>query len=205
MSMNRYIYDKVNRLIKKYKTRDPIELIEALNINLVYLPETKILLGMYHYIQRNRFIFISSNTNFNRKTILAHELGHDQLHRDYCMSGGAFHDQTVLNPTNKFETEANIFAAHLLISDEDVFDNINDQVCDYEIAGKLGVDINLLNQLMLIYLREIFLKTIALNMMIIIRRLYGNFYCRIFFINPFWNSFLLSHLYLLCKNLSIFD
>ena len=145
MSMNRYIYDKVNRLIKKYKTRDPIELIEALNINLVYLPETKILLGMYHYIQRNRFIFISSNTNFNRKTILAHELGHDQLHRDYCMSGGAFHDQTVLNPTNKFETEANIFAAHLLISDEDVFDNINNQVCDYEIAGQLGVDINLLN------------------------------------------------------------
>ena len=89
MSMNRYIYDKVNRLIKKYKTRDPIELIEALNINLVYLPKTEILLGMYHYIQRNRFIFISSNTNFNRKTILAHELGHDQLHRDYCMSGGA--------------------------------------------------------------------------------------------------------------------
>lgn len=31
---------------------------------------------MYHYIQRNRFIFISSNTNFNRNTILAHELGH---------------------------------------------------------------------------------------------------------------------------------
>ena len=145
MSINRYIYDKVNRLIKKYKTRDPIELIEALNINLVYLPKTEILLGMYHYIQRNRFIFISSNTNFNRKTILAHELGHDQLHRDYCVSGGAFHDQTVLNPTNKFETEANIFAAHLLISDEDILDNINDQVCDYEIAGQLGVDINLLN------------------------------------------------------------
>ena len=46
MSMNRYIYDKVNRLIKKYKTRDPIELIEALNINLVYLPKTEILLGI---------------------------------------------------------------------------------------------------------------------------------------------------------------
>lgn len=61
------------------------------------------------------------------------------------MSGGACHDQTVLNPTNKFETEANIFAAHLLISDEDVLNNINDQVCDYEIAGKLDVGINLLN------------------------------------------------------------
>ena len=64
MSMNRYIYDKVNRLIKKYKTRDPIELIEALNISLVYLPETKILLGMYHYIQRNRFIR-SENANLH--------------------------------------------------------------------------------------------------------------------------------------------
>src|SRR5699024_6697147 len=100
MSMNRYIYDKDNRLIKKYKTRDPIELIEALNINMVYLLETKILLRIYHYIQRNRFIYISSNTNLNRKTILALELGHEQLHRDYCMSSGAFHDQTVLNPTN---------------------------------------------------------------------------------------------------------
>lgn len=57
MSMNRYIYDKVNRLIKKYKTRDPIELIEALNINLVYLPETKILLGMYHYIHKEQIYF----------------------------------------------------------------------------------------------------------------------------------------------------
>lgn len=63
MSMNRYIYDKVNRLIKKYKTRDPIELIEALNINLVYLPDTKILLGMYHYIQRNRWGALSGSTS----------------------------------------------------------------------------------------------------------------------------------------------
>ncbi len=55
MSMNRYIYDKVNRLIKKYKTRDPIELIEALNINLVYLPETKILLGMISTWNKNTF------------------------------------------------------------------------------------------------------------------------------------------------------
>lgn len=145
MSMNRYIYDKVNRLIKKYKTRDPIELIEALNINLVYLPETKIFQECTIIFKGTDLFLSVSNTNFNRKTILAHELGHDQLHRDYCMSGGAFHDQTVLNPTNKFETEANIFAAHLLISDEDVLNNINDQVCDYEIAGKLGVDINLLS------------------------------------------------------------
>lgn len=61
------------------------------------------------------------------------------------MSCGAFHDQTVLNPTNKFETEDINFAARLLITDEDVLDNINDQVCDYEITGQLGVDINLKN------------------------------------------------------------
>lgn len=135
------------------------------------------------------------------------------------MSGGAFHDQTVLNPTNKFETEANIFAAHLLISDEDVLNNINDQVCDYEIAGKLGVDINLLSlkipelakmgkfnkPINVNTPQEIFSKTIALNMMISIRRLYGNFIAGYILLILSGVVFYYTHLYLLCKNLSIFD
>lgn len=63
------------------------------------MPETKILLGT------DLFLSVAIQIFNRRKTISAHELGQDQLHRDYCMSCGAFHDQTVLNPTNKFETE----------------------------------------------------------------------------------------------------
>ena len=32
---NKWIYDKVNSLVKKYQTRDPEELIKLLNINLI--------------------------------------------------------------------------------------------------------------------------------------------------------------------------
>ena len=142
---NRWIYDKVNRLIKKHKTRDPSELIPAMNIKLEYLHDAKHLLGMYTVIQRNRFIFISDNVGKNKNTILAHELGHDQLHRDHCKDGAFFQENKLFNPTNKLETQASIFAAHLLISDEDILNNLGEESCDYGLAAELGVDINLLN------------------------------------------------------------
>ncbi len=79
---NRWIYEKVQSLVKKHKTRDPNELITLMNIKLFPLTNTKHLLGMYNVIQRNRFIFISTDVGRQKKLILAHELGHDQLHRD---------------------------------------------------------------------------------------------------------------------------
>lgn len=77
---NKWIYDKVNSLVKKYQTRDPDELIRDLNIQLKYMDATESLLGMYRVILRNRFIFLPNNVGSLRKTVLAHELGHDQLH-----------------------------------------------------------------------------------------------------------------------------
>ena len=143
--MNCYIYNKVNKLIKKYKTREPLELIKALKINLIYLSGTNKLLGMYHYFERNRFIFISENLNFNKNIVLAHELGHDQLHRDYCLDGEQFYESKIFNPTNIFEIEANIFAAHLLIADEDLLKHIKTCNSYTDLASELDVDINLLN------------------------------------------------------------
>ena len=102
---NKWIYDKVNHLVKKYQTRNP---------DL-------------------------------RKTVLAHELGHDQLHRKECVKGATFHESRIFNPCDRFEIEANIFAAHLLIPDEDVITMIKYSESDRELADELGVDINLLN------------------------------------------------------------
>lgn len=142
---NKYIYDKVKSLIKKYKTRDPAKLAEAMNINIYPLNGCKHLLGMYNVIERNRCIFLSTDAGPLKKTILAHELGHDQLHRAHCSNGTAFHENKVFNPTNLYEQEANIFACHLLISDEDVLCSLEQGMRDVELAGMLGVDINLLN------------------------------------------------------------
>lgn len=142
---NKHIYDKVNRLVRKYKTRDPKTLIEALGIKIIYLNSPDKLLGLYKIILRNRFIFIADNIGVLEKTVLAHELGHDQLHREYCINGANFHESRVFQSTSRFELEANIFAAHLLIPDEDVIQLIQYASSDRELAHELNVDINLLN------------------------------------------------------------
>ena len=100
---------------------------------------------MYRVILRNRFIFLPNNVGSLRKTVLAHELGHDQLHRKECVKGATFHESRIFNPCDRFEIEANIFAAHLLIPDEDVITMIKYSESDRELADELGVDINLLN------------------------------------------------------------
>lgn len=142
---NKWIYDKVNRLVRKYQTRDPDDLISCLNIHLKYMAATESLLGMYRVILRNRFIFLPNNVGSLRKTVLAHEIGHDQLHRKECIKGATFHESKIFSPTNRYEIEANIFAAHLLIPDEDVISMIKYARNDKELADELEVDINLLN------------------------------------------------------------
>lgn len=142
---NKEIYDRVEALVKKFKSRDPEELIRALNIEVLYLGPTKALLGMYKIILRNRYIFLAGNVGSLRRTVLAHELGHDQLHRRECMRGVSFHESRIFNPINQYEMEANIFAAHLLIPDEAVLRLIEKNESDRELASKLEVDLNLLN------------------------------------------------------------
>ncbi len=142
---NKWIYDKVNKLVAQYKTRDPEELAGSLNIRIKYMEATSSLLGMYMVILRNRFIFLPNNLGSLKKTVLAHEIGHDQLHRKECVQGASFHESRIFNPINRYEIEANIFAAHLLISDKDVMSMIKHAETDRDLADKLGVDINLLN------------------------------------------------------------
>lgn len=142
---NKWIYDKVQSLVKRHKTRNPEELARELNVRIRYFSDTKSLLGMYKVVMRNRFIFIPCNIGHLKKTVLAHELGHDQLHRDYCKDGASFHESKIFNPTNKYEIEANIFAAHLLIPDEEVLRLIKYANDDRDLANQLEVDINLLN------------------------------------------------------------
>lgn len=142
---NRWIYEKVQSLIRKYKTRDPNELIWFLNIKICPLENTKHLLGMYQVIQRNRFIFISTDVGRQKNLILAHELGHDQLHRDQVINGVAFHENGLFVDNSKNELEANIFAAHLLIADEDIIPLLRGQIDDKTLSDELEVDINLVN------------------------------------------------------------
>lgn len=142
---NKWIYDDVEALVQEYKTRDPLELIKATGIKLHYIKSPEKLLGGYQIILRNRVIFLADNIGSLKNIVLAHELGHDRLHREYCIDGAFFHENSVFNPTDMYEIEANIFAAHLLISDEDLIKVISETNDDREMAYKLNTDINFLN------------------------------------------------------------
>lgn len=62
-----------------------------------------------------------------QKIICAHELGHAVLHSQ--MPGiESFHDFALFDDTSSTEYEANVFAAELLLKDEDVFELLNDDL-----------------------------------------------------------------------------
>lgn len=141
---NSYIYNEVNKLINKYKTRNPFEIAEALNIKVKYLDKANKLLGFYTVIERNRFIFLNSNLDsYMARMILAHELGHDRLHK-HLTRKVIFQEYELFNITSQSEYEANIFAAHLLLSDDEVSELVNKGLTDVEIAGLLNINVNLL-------------------------------------------------------------
>ena len=73
---NKWIYDKVNSLVKKYQTRDPEETYLNYSILiLIYMNPTKTLLGMYRVILKNRFIFIPNNVGSLKKDCIGSRAG----------------------------------------------------------------------------------------------------------------------------------
>lgn len=107
----------VDKLVKKYKTRDPFELADCLNAIVLSVP-LKGVRGFYQYFKRNDIIYIDSSLPYHEKRLVcAHELGHLIMHRK--TNSFKINTYTSLN-TSKYEKEANIFAVNLLIEDSDL-------------------------------------------------------------------------------------
>ena len=112
---------KIRRLIRYYERLagclDPVAIANTAGIHIAILPLGNIA-GNYKLLKRKRWIFINDNIPTDSpmfKVIVAHELGHALLHRkENC----AFIKNHTLLLTSGIEKEANLFAAHLLISDE---------------------------------------------------------------------------------------
>ena len=112
----------VNKLQKKFRTKNPFEIAEACNINIKYR-DFKDLKGMYTVMQRCPFIFLNISLDEHmEKVVLFHELGHHFLHRHHAVS--AFKEHGLYDMSSKLEIEANIFAANFIISDEEVMENV---------------------------------------------------------------------------------
>lgn len=111
----------VNDLVTKFKTRNPFELCDYLNIPILYEPLGNIK-GFFQNTLNTPIIHLNSNLNeYEVKCVLSHELGHAVLHKDLNV---CFLKHYTFSVTDKYENEANQFASEVLISDNDLTDLI---------------------------------------------------------------------------------
>lgn len=112
------ITKNVEELIKNYSTNCPFKIANELGIEILYesLGNT---LGYFNIFCRIKMIHINEDTSeFQKKFICAHELGHSILHPDV---NTPFLKKNTLFSTERIEQEANFFAIKLLFSDSDFF------------------------------------------------------------------------------------
>lgn len=112
----------VDSLVRKYKTRNPFEIIQNLNVILVFYPLHGVR-GFYQYFQRNNIIYIDELLSDTDKLfVCAHELGHMLLHKK---SNAIFLDSRTQLNTTRYELEADRFAINLLIADDDIEEHLD--------------------------------------------------------------------------------
>lgn len=142
-----FIKKKAVSLVRRHNTRDPFVLAEKLGLQ-VHFSDIGTLCGFYTVILNNRFIVLNANlSEQNTKIILAHEIGHDQLHRHF--TGIHTLQQTMLyDMTNRPEFEANLFVAHLLLEEDTVKALAKEGRSVSEIAQTLYTNENLISILL---------------------------------------------------------
>ncbi len=118
--MNDYIYKQVQRLVKKYHTRDPFEILENMNVIVVESDKYETLKGYCFMSCQSTYTVINTFLPEPVKRIVAaHELGHIILHR-HQLKMAPMKDSVLYDMTSQTEYEANMFAADLLINDDDI-------------------------------------------------------------------------------------
>lgn len=106
----------VKEITKKYMTNNPFELSDYLGLIVVKTPLNALIKGFYQYYRRNRIIYINSLISKEWQTITcAHELGHALLHKKLNI---VFLEHNTFYIKDKYENQANKFAAELLINDD---------------------------------------------------------------------------------------
>lgn len=130
--------EEAERLRQKYGSSDPFELIEELGINLFLKSGLGKIKGFYHVILRERYIVVNADLDEQEQLIVAaHELGHDRLHRSWA-SSAPLRDLSLYIETDRTEYEANIFAAELLIPDDEVLSCMEETDDFFGLCSLLG-------------------------------------------------------------------
>ena len=102
-------------LVRKFKTRDPFKIAEALGYTVLRVP-LKGIRGFYQRIHRCTIIYIDSAlSEWDAAFVCAHEIGHVLLHRGY---NRIFMDTNAYFKVDRYEIEADQFAVCLRFDDD---------------------------------------------------------------------------------------
>lgn len=144
----RAIRHEVHRLKAKYKTDDPYEICDAMDITV-----SKKMMGRHEgsckgfFINNSRcktIVINDAQPALIQRIILVHELGHAVLHAG-STKVSAFHDTAVLDNTDCLEYEANVFSAEFLLDDDEVLDLLKSGYSYFEVARNNCVPSELLD------------------------------------------------------------
>lgn len=118
----------VSGLIETYSTNDPFILCDNLDIKIMYSDLGREIKGFFQRtLNGYEILHLNSElTHDEKKYICAHELGHAILHIDLSIK---FFIENNLQIKNKYEIQADMFAAELLINDIDIH-AINDMTIE---------------------------------------------------------------------------
>ena len=133
-------------------TRDTLKIAREPGIHLHFLDNLNDLLGMYTYRHKERHILLNSNMEYLiMQMVCGHEIGHDTFHRDLAKGNEPLPEFVLFDMRTKHEYEANAFASHLIIDDDELIDLMKQDYDVVQLSAAMGTNINL----MLIKLNEL--------------------------------------------------
>ena len=138
--------EKIEKLVRRHGTRDPFELLDAMHVQVRFYFDLHSTKGFSRYFLRQYFVGINGNLpREEQRIVAAHELGHIVLHAQALKSSPLF-DTAVYDKRSGTEYEANLFAADLLLRDEDVMEAAGRTETDLEsLCLSLGTTPGLMN------------------------------------------------------------
>lgn len=143
MHLNNYdaIIQKADCIVKRLGTRNAGQIAAELGITILEMPFKK-QKGAYIVIERNRFIFLKEGLEeIMRSIVILHEIGHDRLHRK---EASVFKEFNLFDMSgSRMEYEANLFAAQIMLPDDEMIEYIHQGYSVDQIAAMMQSDINL--------------------------------------------------------------
>ena len=157
-----YVYQKTEKLVRKYGTRDPFELLDAMHVQVRFYFDLHSTNGFSRYFLRQYFVGINGNLpKEEQRIVAAHELGHIVLHAEALRNSPLF-DTAVYDKRSGTEYEANLFAADLLLRDDDVVEAAGRPEAD---LGSLCLSLGAAPGLMSFKLRSMYARGLGIPLL----------------------------------------